>query len=238
MPTAELAAARFIAGFMMHIAMMRELEQGLQKIKFSLNNAWRIEKRILAFMTGLLQTSVVVLVTLIGYIVIIVNSSTVIDVAKDFLTMMVIAEFDNYLYLEHSKDDVVNGLLVNRNTDNLRDLLKVQRTTSRECVIPDDPNSTKNAFEPMRSTIWVNEYRKADAEPDRPELEIPKSIRITFGDRPCCERFCFLGYRFLRLLHVSFWFYFSPLCFSLFQFILPLYVLWRDGELPVGEAED
>ena len=53
-PTFDVACARYIAGVMMHIAMMNELEEGMSKIKFSLNHAWRIEVNWLAFLVGVL----------------------------------------------------------------------------------------------------------------------------------------------------------------------------------------
>ena len=45
-------------------------------------------------------------------------------------------------------------------------------------------------------------------------------------------------YRFLRFFYVSFWYYFSPFLFTSFQFILPLYVLYRDGKLPDVVVEE
>lgn len=47
----------------------------------------------------------VFLVTLLNYFVIIAGSEEVIDVAKDFVAMMVISEFDNFLYFEYSEHE-------------------------------------------------------------------------------------------------------------------------------------
>lgn len=53
----------------------------------------------------------IVLVTLVSYYVIIAKSNSVIDVAKDFLAMKVIASFDDYLYSEHTKDNKLKMLI-------------------------------------------------------------------------------------------------------------------------------
>ena len=59
----------------------------------------------------------------------------------------------------------------------------------------------------------------------------PKYI---FVKTKCCSlQYCLYKlYRFLRLLYVAFWYYFSPFFFTSFQFILPIYVIYRDGKLP------
>ena len=56
----------------------------------------------------------------------------------------------------------------------------------------------------------------------------------------CCSlQYCLYKlYRFLRLLYVAFWYYFSPFFFTSFQFILPLYVIYRDGKLPDVVVEE
>mmetsp|Transcript_3334 Transcript_3334/g.4452 ORF Transcript_3334/g.4452 Transcript_3334/m.4452 type:complete len:201 (+) Transcript_3334:828-1430(+) len=158
-PTYEVACARYIAGVMMHIAMMNELHEGLQKIKFALNHSWRIENNSLALFAGMLQTSAMVLVSLVSYYVIIAKSNTVIDIAKDFLAMKVISEFDNYLYLEHTKDNPIKTLVESQSADFL-ELFLIQSTTSTDCIPPEE-NPNINKFVPLKSTVWVNSYRMA-----------------------------------------------------------------------------
>ena len=94
------------------------------------------------------------LVTLISYYVIIAKSDTVIDIAKDFLAMKVISEFDDVMYLEHTKENPLKDLIEHQDEDRFYDLLKIQTTTSEECVAED------NAFEIPTSIVWVNEYLK------------------------------------------------------------------------------
>lgn len=112
MPTYEVAFARYIAGLMMHIAMMGELKEGMGKMKFALNHHWRFRFVGLAVTVGFLQSFMIVLVTCLNYYVIIAKSSTVIDVTKDFLAMMIIADFDNFVFVEHSGESILKQIVM------------------------------------------------------------------------------------------------------------------------------
>jgi hypothetical protein len=97
---------------MMHVAMTHELKDGLAKMKFVVNHYWRFESPNIAFFTGYCQAFVIVLVTALNYIVIIVMSETVIDIAKDFTALMVISEFDNFFYEEHNSASEISKKIV------------------------------------------------------------------------------------------------------------------------------
>ena len=56
------------------------------------------------------------MVTLLNYYVIIVVSQDIIDVVKDFLAMMIIAHFDNILFLEYPEENVLKKI-VKQHTD-------------------------------------------------------------------------------------------------------------------------
>ena len=71
MPTSDIAFARFVAGLMMHVAMTTELKEAMAKMKYPLNHYWRFNAYKTAFMTGLMQCTSIVLVTLLNYYVII-----------------------------------------------------------------------------------------------------------------------------------------------------------------------
>ena len=81
------------------------MKEGMAKMKFALNHSFKFDRLYIAFFAGLLQSVMVILVTCLNYYIIIALSNTIIDVAKDFLALMVISDFDNMLYLEHSKDE-------------------------------------------------------------------------------------------------------------------------------------
>ena len=130
LPTNEIAFARFISAIMMHVAMTNELKEGMAKMKFSLNHSWRFNHSKIAFLTGFLQTSEVVLVTLLNYYVIIAVSTTVIDIAKDFIALMVISAFDNFFYEEYSDIEISKKLIIEKD-DLYETLFTIQTTTSR-----------------------------------------------------------------------------------------------------------
>lgn len=96
---------------MMHVAMMSELNEGMAKMKYCVNHSYRFRHGPLAFLVGLAQVFSVVLITLLNYYVIIARSNEVIDVVKDFLAMMVITEFDNFFYQEHSSDHMCKHVI-------------------------------------------------------------------------------------------------------------------------------
>mgnify|MGYP001626747553 CR=1 FL=1 len=133
MPTFEVAFSRYIAGLMMHIAMINELKEGFGKMKFALNHFWRFDLVFLAFLVGFLQGIMVVGVTLLNYYVIIAKSHTVIDVAKDFLAMMIIADFDNIFFLEYPESNVLKSIVLQHNEYKVS-FFKIQTTTSKDCI--------------------------------------------------------------------------------------------------------
>ena len=75
------------SGVLMHVAMMQELRQGLEKMKFAINHKYMFKVSWLAFTAGFLQLTMTISITLLNYYVIIVGSESVIDVVKDFLAM-------------------------------------------------------------------------------------------------------------------------------------------------------
>ena len=141
----------------MHVAMTNELKEGMAKIKFTLNHSWRFSHPYTAVYCGLLQTSMIVLVTMLNYLVIVLSPTTI-DVAKDFLAMMIISDFDNYFFEEHHSHELSKNIIINKD-DKYFDLFTVMRTTSRDCyrLEEDDDNYMKfNVFKPLRATKWLN----------------------------------------------------------------------------------
>ena len=151
--TPDVAFARFIAGIMMHVAMTNELKEGLTKIKFTLNHEWRFSHPYIAVYCGLLQTIMIVLVTMLNYLVIVLSPSTI-DVAKDFLAMMIISDFDNYFFEEHHSHELSKSIILNKD-DKYLDLFTVMRTTSIDCY-RDEENENFNRFKPLKATKWLN----------------------------------------------------------------------------------
>ena len=153
-PTLEVALARILASLMMHIATLTELKEAIDKIKYSTNHCWKFRNRSVAFFSGFLQATSIVLVTLLGYYIILVKSTSVLDIAKDYLAMMVIADFDNFLYSEHSVTDPIKNVVEDQ-TGAYSGLLTVTSTTSKDCVGPDE-NPHVNRRQPDEAVDFVN----------------------------------------------------------------------------------
>ena len=154
-PTQELAFARFIAGVMMHVKMLSEIKQGLQKMKYSMNHQWKFNYPWTAYIFGLFQVIMVACVTLLNYLVIILFSETVLDVAKDFMAMMIISEFDNLVYTEHNPKHLLKQILAEKD-ETFEPLFRIEKTTSRSC--PTEENEPgKNLIEPHPMYDWVNQ---------------------------------------------------------------------------------
>ena len=64
-------------------------------MKYSVNHWWKFKFHRVAFLTGLMQVLAMLCIAVVNYLVITI-SSNVIDIAKDFTALMVIAEFDDY----------------------------------------------------------------------------------------------------------------------------------------------
>ena len=94
-PTADLGFSKFVAAMVMHIQMNNEIFNGLKMIKYSVNHPWKFKNKQIAFLAGFLQVVVMLAITLINYFVIAI-SGTVIDVAKDFTALLIIADFDDF----------------------------------------------------------------------------------------------------------------------------------------------
>ena len=71
-----------------------EVENGLKIMKYQVNHYWKFKNGGLAYWAGILQVLSAVLIALINYAVITV-SGNVLDLAKDFTALIIIAEIDN-----------------------------------------------------------------------------------------------------------------------------------------------
>lgn len=191
---ADVNFARFVAGIMMHVAMTSEIKQGIAKMKFVVNHIWRFEYPTVAFATGLGQTLMVVLVTLLNYIVITARAQTVIDVVIDFLALVVISNFDNFFYAEHSSTSEISKKIVEMKDAEYESMFKIQMSTSRDAQpypqksVEDfvlepwnlkDADARKaaaeeynreaaeyNRFIPLKSTAWITSVQKWANEHD------------------------------------------------------------------------
>ena len=95
-PTLKIGFTRLIAGMIMHVIVCGEISNGLKMMKYAANHWWKFSNPRLAWLTGFLQASALVLIAFINYLVVTV-SDNVLDVAKDFTALLIISEFDDIL---------------------------------------------------------------------------------------------------------------------------------------------
>ena len=93
-----LNAARIICGIMLHYCVEPDLRQGLSMMKYAVNTEWRFQYYKNAYLIGFLQLTISIIVEVTNYIVIFIKSTTVLEVVADFLVVLVISEFDDYIY--------------------------------------------------------------------------------------------------------------------------------------------
>ena len=78
----------------MHVVLTKDLKLGMAKMKFALNHKWKCY----AYMAGLTQAIIIFLVAVIRYFVIIIFAEEELNIVKDFLALLVIAEVDSLFF--------------------------------------------------------------------------------------------------------------------------------------------
>ena len=100
-------------------------------MKYATNHWWKFKFQRVAFLTGFLQVLAMVCITLVNYLVITI-STNVIDIAKDFTALMIIAEFDD-IFGNTSIESEAKKILTEADYEDLR---KVETTTSLRASHP------------------------------------------------------------------------------------------------------
>ena len=131
----------------MHVIVCGEISNGLKMMKYSANHWWKFSNPRLAFLAGFLQVSALFLIAVINYLVVTI-SNNVLDVAKDFTALLIIAEFDDILatltdiYASHYEPSF--------DAMEYEDMMKVETTTSRSA---DLTSNTKLEEDPIIDSI-------------------------------------------------------------------------------------
>jgi hypothetical protein len=142
-------------------------------------------------MTGLLLTIMVGVCEIVNFLVLI-SSKNVIDIVINFMGLVVITEFEDFLS-ESVRDENVKKMI---NTDEFRELLLViTRTSSRKAMAKIPGNRIQD--------VKLNEIEQKQFD-----LKIPKYIGIS--KRTKSAKCKYVIYKFFRVLYVSVWFYFLP----------------------------
>lgn len=182
---------------------------------------------------------------MINYAVIL-QSRNVLDLAKDFVALMIIAEFDN-MFAKYSEQMIVKDILDEHRAD-YKDLFKIETTTST------DRHGVLNEVLP-KDEIWDRIKERLDEEAEekekmeekknteskcssiiskcRPKCCAPQRNRQKFvGIRAeerswCMNRFLFAIYSILRFFFVTIWFYYLPVIMMAFGYLSLTYSNWK-----------
>ena len=100
-------------------------------MKYAVNQRWKFDNYKLAFLPGFLQVIAMVVITLINFVVIMISTS-IIDIAKDFTALLIISDFDNI-------------------SDNLREVMNSRKKFSTMM-------SMKNFFSPLRRLVAEKQH--------------------------------------------------------------------------------
>ena len=139
----------------MHVSMTNEIQMGMNKMKFALNHKWKFARWRFAYMAGLFQVIICLLVAIISYFVIVFDD-TIIDIVKDFLALQVVSEFDDYFFIEYVESKEICKQFV-KNED-YHKILEIQTTTSSD--VQTNEQSNIDRFVHDGATNWVNFMRK------------------------------------------------------------------------------
>ena len=207
-------------------------------MKYATNHPWKFQKYKTAFLAGILQSTSAMVITLVNYAVIL-QADNALDLAKDFTALMVIAQFDNFYY-NASKLTLLKDVLENHAND-YASLFEIETTTSldargnqnvklKEDKILDqirknarnrDKENKKSISEAITKGNFLGRllyyfYKEKKIQ------ERPLFIRLGMGKRSYSNFAQYLYYRFIRIIYVSFWFYYLPVFVMIFANITPV----------------
>lgn len=179
-------------------------------MKYALNHVWRFEDWKIAYMSGLLQATIIIFIELVNFIAIL-TSFTVLDVTLNFLALVVISEFDDFFYCS-LRDEPLKELLVD---PCFGELLMIERTSSRRAN-----------FDSVEHKLTKDQLDIADNEDEnlRKAGLVPTYIYQPFYTRSPQNMIGMSIYRVLRVLYVSVWFYFLPFLTLLGSYYVPYWI--------------
>ena len=105
-------------------------------MKFVTNHNWKFVGYRVAFLSGLMQVTVMVLIAICNYAVITI-SPNIMELAKDFTALSVISYFDRFLGNLRGFQDITLEILTKHQ---YRNLFKIETTTSLEVRLYDTNN--------------------------------------------------------------------------------------------------
>jgi hypothetical protein len=106
---ATLIIARFVCAAILHWSLIDNFTAGLDKMKYACNHKRDFSDWKGAYIAGQMQANIVLVVELVCLGIIMI-SETPMDIAGSFASLVIIAEFDVYIY-KSQKNEVLKRLL-------------------------------------------------------------------------------------------------------------------------------
>lgn len=217
-----------------------EAAHGLRLMKYTLNHEWKFKYPYTAFASGFLQVLSTVFTACVCYIVII-SSSDILELAKDFTALMIIIDFDNY-FANTSSDDITKDIIDNAKSDGVNDkysdIFTIETTTST--YARQHGNSKLEEIDEANELVnkrieHMNDHPKNTFCCKRKSyVRRPKKIAITLKKRcnhfGCCNSLLYYFYRLIRVIFVIVWFYYLPIIVIVISNLTPVYLYWETNK--------
>lgn len=167
---------------------------------------------------------------------VLLTNETIIDTLMNFLALVVIANFDDYLFTMIKYDRlsqmIIKGdfkfLTPNKDkgkTMSLEELTKIEVTTSRNARFEIEGNlfhrEQINLEEDTNAQAAGNTEGDAAVKDENKFEGEPKYLFIYFWDRSFANKLIRIVYNILKMIHVSFWFYFIPFSSLFLSYQIP-----------------
>lgn len=134
-----MVLARFVCAIILHLALIDELSAGLEKMKFACNHKRDFTDWKLAYLSGLMQAQILLTVEFVC-MAIILQSQAPLGIVYNFVSLAIIAEFDNYIY-QSLKHEMLKKLMFEEVRNKI---VLIRHTTSKRC--PPDEKLLKNQW--------------------------------------------------------------------------------------------
>lgn len=111
--SSSIVLTRLVCAVFLHIILASEVKQGFNMMKYANNHWWLFDSWSAAYVTGLMQMLIVVLLELINIALLLTNAS-VQDIIQNFTALVIVVEFDNNLFHYANDDAKLARLLEDR----------------------------------------------------------------------------------------------------------------------------
>ena len=118
-------------------------------MKYAVNHPWKFVDYKFAWLCGFMQVFKVLVVEFVNFSALLTNF-TIIEIVRNFLALVVIAEFDNYFFRAEKKNRQINLIDIINGKGFFENFLIIQCTTSESArFFEDNYGNHINRFEPQ-----------------------------------------------------------------------------------------